>query len=97
MKCEDEEDDEEAAGGGVDELVGADVTWLTVVERDFSVGRPCLSKYLSAVVATCSAVIDSTSLPMYSRMRGGRLLRTCSRRTWSTSTSLTSSLSWRRN
>ena len=100
MKLEDEEekaeDDAADAEGGVDELIGAVVTWLTV-ERDFSVGRPCLSKYLSAAWAICSAVMVSTSLPIYSLMRAGRLLRTCSLYMWSISTSFVSSLSCRRN
>ena len=96
MKGDEDDDEEEEGAENVEEedeeaLVVFD-TWL-MVERDLSVGRPWRSKYLSAAVATCSAVIVSTSLPRYSLILGGMLLRTCSRSRWSTSTSLVSSFS----
>ena len=78
----DEEDAEADAADAVDDVeegAEAAATWL-IVESDLSMGRPWRSKYLSAVAATCSAVIVSTSLPISSLMRGGTFLRTCSRR-----------------
>ena len=91
MKVEDgvdEEAEEEDAGG-------AAATWLIGVAV-FSRGRPCLSKKVSANLATSVAAIVSTCFPIISLILGGIVLRRCSRRTWSTVTSLVSSVSCNR-
>ena len=69
-----EEDDEEVE----DEAGGAAATWLTGVAF-FSSGRPCLSKYVSAILATSVAVMFSTCFPMMSLILGGMVLSRCSR------------------
>ena len=68
--------------GGVDEVVEgsweAAATWLTGAAV-FSNGRPCLSKKVSARVATSLAVMVSTCFPMISLIREGIVLSRCSR------------------
>ena len=83
--------DEEGGGGAVVEAEAVE-TWLTGLAC-FSTGLPCLSKKVSAILATSSDVIDSTSFPIISLILGGIVLRRCSLRMSSTSTPLTSSVS----
>ena len=76
MKGVEEEGEEAAEAVEVDEAVE---TWLIGLDC-FSTGLPCLSKNVSAIFATSSDVIDSTSFPMISRILGGIVLRRCSLR-----------------
>ena len=75
MKVEDGVDEEDEEGAG-----DAAATWLIGVAV-FSSGLPCLSKKVSANLATSVAVIVSTCLPMISLILEGIVLRRCSRRT----------------
>ena len=68
-----------AEAGGV-EVVGEVVeTWLTGLTF-FSMGLPCLSKNVSARVATSVDDIVSTCFPMISLIRDGIVFKRCSRR-----------------
>ena len=85
----------EAAADVVDEVVEDDeegATLLTGVAA-FSTGRPLRSKKSSASLATSAEDMLSTSFPIISRMREGIVFSRCSFKMWSSSTSLTSSLS----
>ena len=88
-----EEAEEGGAGeGSAKEDDGAVDTLLTGVAA-FSSGLPFLSKKESAAFATSAEDILSTSFPKISLIRGGIVLRRCSLRMWSISTSFVSSLS----
>ena len=85
--------EEEVRGGeGVAEAVEEAMTLLMDADC-FSVGLPWRSKNVSAILATSSDDISSTSFPIISLIREGIVLSRCSRRMWSSSTSLVSSLS----